>query len=1091
MEFIADLHVHSHFSRATSRQLDLEHLWIWAQRKGISVVGTGDFTHPGWLAEIKERLVPDGAGLYALRRSLERELEPQVPPSCRGEVRFMLTTEISNIYKHDGRTRKVHNLINMPDLEAAETFGQALGRIGNIRSDGRPILGLDSRDLLEIALDTTDQAVFIPAHIWTPWFSCLGSKSGFDSIEQCYRDLCGHIYAVETGLSSDPPMNWRLSSLDGYCLVSSSDAHSPARLGRQATLFSCDRSYPAMFAALRDPAAGGFGGTLEFFPELGKYHFDGHRKCGVRLSPAQTHALDGVCPGCHKPVTLGVSYRVDELADRPVGAHPPGVPPFESLVALGEVLSEVLGVGPGSKAVARASASLLEELGPELTVLREVPTDELRRVGGGALAEAVRRMRAGEVELDGGYDGEYGRVTLMDEQERLALAGQTSLFGSAPRANKKRRGGARAIAGSDENSKIGARSAETAPPRRVPKSPVEAAPGQTLNLFTEASSDPLEGLSQAQREAAAHEGSAVVIVAGPGTGKTRTLTRRIAHRVSCGTDPASVLAVTFTNKAATEMRQRLAELLGGGPGGQVRVSTFHALALAMVNEFRRGHGLAPAGVVGEQRRPELLAELCDGAGDRELVQAARELSEVGHAGGETELSRRYRALLDQRSLVDLDHLVPAAVDLLRGEQETLERWRRRCRVVCVDEYQDVNRSQYDLVRLLCPGQGADLCVIGDPDQAIYSFRGADPRYFLRFCQDYPDAHEVMLQRSYRTGGRLLAAAHQLICHNKDRANSETWSDLPGAVRVISCETLTPAAEAEFVVHSVERLLGGITFFSVDSGRTAGVGAMEPEETELSFGDVAVLFRQRSQAEHLVEAFERSLIPYTCSVQRTGAEILEPVLGLLGGVIRQEAHGKETAGHEADPAPAPDPELVAMVQDMPPASALELLVSRLCAEEDQAAALRLVHIISAVRHGQPGRLQQWAPTMVALAATLDESDVLDERAEAVSLLTLHASKGLEFPVVFIVGCEEGLLPNLAGDREVMDQRVEEERRLMFVGMTRSRRQLILVRARRRAARGEGGDRKPSRFISEISDDLLHHTTPEPLPRGRKKRQLPLF
>ena len=639
MDFIADLHIHSHFSRATSRQLDLEHLWVWAQRKGITVVGTGDFTHPGWLAEIRDRLVPAGEGLFSLRPDLARSLAEQVPPSCRGEVRFLLSVEISNIYKYDERTRKVHNLICMPTMEAAEGFGEALSRIGNIRSDGRPILGLDSRDLLEIALTTADGAVLIPAHIWTPWFSSLGSKSGFDSIEQCYRDLSDHIFALETGLSSDPPMNWRLSSLDRYCLVSNSDAHSPAKLGREANLFSCDLSYPAIFEALRHPDRGDFNGTIEFFPEEGKYHLDGHRKCEVRLTPAETRRLDGVCPRCGKPVTKGVVYRVEELADRPEGARPPGAQPYQSLVGLGEVLSEVLGVGAGSKAVARASAGLLKELGPELGVLRDVPEEDLKRVGGGALAEAVRRVRAGEVEIAGGYDGEYGRVRLLDEQERLSLAGQTTMFGVAPRKRKARTKPATPVeAGSRET---GSREQATG---NVEKQP-EAAFGQTMDMFAAAPPDPLEGLSEAQREAALHRGSPVVIVAGPGTGKTRTLTRRIAHRVLGGDDPAAVLAVTFTNKAAGEMRERLAELLGPARAARVRVSTFHALALAMINEFRRGRGDAPAGVVGEEGRPRLLARLLPDASDRELARAARELSD----GGETELSLRYRELLEQRS----------------------------------------------------------------------------------------------------------------------------------------------------------------------------------------------------------------------------------------------------------------------------------------------------------------------------------------------------------------------------------------------------------------------------------------------------------
>ena len=423
MSFIADLHIHSKYSRATSRQLDLEHLWIWAQRKGITVVGTADFTHPGWFAELEQKLAPAEPGLFRLRPELERELAGEVPDACRGEVRFLLSVEISNIYKRDDRTRKVHNLILAPDLAAASRLNAALDRIGNITSDGRPILGLDSRDLLELTLEASDEAALIPAHIWTPWFSALGSRSGFDSIEQCYADLAGHIFAVETGLSSDPPMNWRLSALDRYTLISNSDAHSPAKLGREANIFHCGLSYPEMMAALRDRGGAGFGGTIEFFPEEGKYHLDGHRKCGMRLWPEETRRLAGVCFECGKPLVLGVMNRVEQLADRPDGSRPDGAAPFRSLVGLAQVLGEVHGVGQGTKTVARHLDRLTRAFGAELGILQEVPLEDLHRHGGSLLQEAVRRMRDGEVHIQGGFDGEYGVVRLIEPSERRRLAG--------------------------------------------------------------------------------------------------------------------------------------------------------------------------------------------------------------------------------------------------------------------------------------------------------------------------------------------------------------------------------------------------------------------------------------------------------------------------------------------------------------------------------------------------------------------------------------------------------------------------------------------------------------------------------------------
>ncbi len=347
--FHADLHIHSRFSRACSKDCDIEHLSWWALRKGLTVLGTGDFTHPAWAAELKDTLVPAEPGLFRVRPELERRLLRDSPATCAGTVRFMLSVEISTIYRRDERTRKVHHLIYAPDFEAAGRITTALAAVGNLASDGRPILGLDSRDLLEITLSAGPGCFLVPAHVWTPWFAVLGSRSGFDAVADCYGDLAGHIFAVETGLSSDPAMNWTCSSLDAYRLVSNSDAHSPPMLGREATVFGTGLDYFAMAEALR--TGQGLDGTIEFFPEEGKYHLDGHRKCGVRIDPEQTRALEDRCPACGKPLTVGVLHRVAELADRPAGFRPAGAAGFTSLVQLPEIIGEILATGPKSKKV--------------------------------------------------------------------------------------------------------------------------------------------------------------------------------------------------------------------------------------------------------------------------------------------------------------------------------------------------------------------------------------------------------------------------------------------------------------------------------------------------------------------------------------------------------------------------------------------------------------------------------------------------------------------------------------------------------------------------------------------------------------------
>src|SRR5215813_5245561 len=434
MRFHADLHVHSKYSRATSRDLDLERLAHWAARKGIGVVATGDFAHPVWRAELKEKLIPAEPGLFRLRDDIEHAVAATLPPSCRVPVRFMLEVEISTIYKKSDRTRKIHHLIYAPDFATADRFAERLARIGNIASDGRPILGLDSRDLLEITLQSGPDAYLVPAHIWTPWFAALGSQSGFDSIVECYGDLADHIFAVETGLSSDPAMNWRVSSLDRYRLTSNSDAHSPGKLAREATRFSCEPDFFAMRRALK--TGEGYEGTVEFFPEEGKYHLDGHRACGVRLDPAETMAHQGRCPVCGNRVTFGVAHRVEMLADRKEARPPPTAGVVTSLVPLPEILSEILGSGVASQGVTRAYDRTTAALGPDFAVLEQIPVKDVAEVNV-LLGEAVDRLRAGAVIRQAGYDGEYGVIRLFEDGELDRLTRGDLLF-EAPRHSRTR-----------------------------------------------------------------------------------------------------------------------------------------------------------------------------------------------------------------------------------------------------------------------------------------------------------------------------------------------------------------------------------------------------------------------------------------------------------------------------------------------------------------------------------------------------------------------------------------------------------------------------------------------------------------------------
>lgn len=408
--YYADLHLHSRYSRATSADSDLEHLAGWARRKGVDVVGTGDFTHPAWRQELGEKLVEAEPGLFRLRPDLADAVDAALPAILRGPTRFVLSVEISTIYKKGDKTRKVHHVLFAPDLDAVDRVRAALGRIGNLAADGRPILGLDSRDLLEIALHSGCH--LIPAHIWTPWFAALGSRSGFDAIDDCYGDLAGHIFAVETGLSSDPAMNWCISKMDRFRMFSSSDAHSPAKLAREATVFDGALSYAGLFGALQTGA--GYVGTIEFFPAEGKYHLDGHRACGVRWTPEQTLAHGGRCTVCGEPVTVGVLSRIRALADRAAPQPPPNAGVVRHLVPLPELLAALHQVGVATRTVQHHYTTLLERFGSELHILQDAPIEAVAAQSA-PLAAALARLRAGAIQWEPGYDGLYGRIKLGDD----------------------------------------------------------------------------------------------------------------------------------------------------------------------------------------------------------------------------------------------------------------------------------------------------------------------------------------------------------------------------------------------------------------------------------------------------------------------------------------------------------------------------------------------------------------------------------------------------------------------------------------------------------------------------------------------------
>jgi len=425
MKIIADFHIHSRFSRATSKELNLRNLARWAEIKGIKVLATGDFTHPDWFKNLKEKLEPAESGLFKLRNS-------------DSQTRFILTSEISCIYSKKNRVRKIHILIFAPSLEIVEKINTHLGWLGNLKSDGRPILGLDAKELAKIVLNISENCLIVPAHLMTPWFSLFGSKSGFDSIEECFEDYSRYIFAGETGLSANPLMLWRIPDGRRITLISNSDAHSAPHIGREANVFEGDEiNYNNIINAIKQGSKSNIQYpksnikltyTVEFYPQEGKYHYDGHRLCGISCSPAESKKYNNICPNCGRPLTIGVLNRVEQLADRPEGFKPENAIPFKSLIPLAEIISDALGQGVGTIGVNKEYENLIEKFGDEFSVLIDVPRQELEAVTLTEIAEGIVRVREGKVFIEPGYDGVYGKIRIFSKREQKILSRQGILF---------------------------------------------------------------------------------------------------------------------------------------------------------------------------------------------------------------------------------------------------------------------------------------------------------------------------------------------------------------------------------------------------------------------------------------------------------------------------------------------------------------------------------------------------------------------------------------------------------------------------------------------------------------------------------------
>lgn len=1044
---ISDLHIHSRFSRATSKEGDPEHLELWARKKGIHILGTGDFTHPAWREELKEKLEPAEDGLYRLKK--EYQIQDGTTPDDM-EPRFVVTGEISSIYKKGEKTRKIHSLLILPGLEEADLLSAKLETIGNIHSDGRPILGLDCRDLLEIMLESVSGGIYVPAHIWTPHFAMFGAFSGFDSVEECFGDLSSHIHAVETGLSSDPPMNWRVSNLDGYQLISNSDAHSPGKLGREANLMEVELSYQGLQKAIQ--TGEGLHGTVEFFPEEGKYHYDGHRKCHLCLTPAQTKEYGGKCPVCGRKITIGVEHRVEALADRSQGYVREQARAFESLVPLPEVIAEATGHSSASVKVQRKYEDMLSKLGSEFEILREIPVEDIRKESGYMIAEGIRRLRKGEVQRHPGFDGEYGTIKLFHVSELEDTEGQISFFET-----------------------LGIKEQEEAADVKLPMLKKTAIPEETIALPRVAV------LNAKQQQAVESIEPVVAVIAGPGTGKTKTLVSRILHLLNYRkVKPSEITAVTFTKKAAREMQERLQQELGKKQSvRQIQIGTFHAICLELLKSQGMEFTIADA-MLTREIAEETVKEFQLGLS---ISQFLKEIS-LWKTRKDTDLSKTvipeaalqyYQEQLKVKNALDFDDILIETIKLLRQKKE-LEL--SQFHYLLVDEFQDISPVQYELIRLW-NNRGRELFVIGDPDQSIYGFRGSDAACFTILQKEYSKAKVIHLTENYRSTEKIVESAMAVISNNSgEQRNLHAALENGKAVRVI--EASSEMAEAIWVAKEINRQIGGIDMLDTEKSFER-----ESERRQRSFGDIGVLYRTHRQAKLLENSLRKEGIPYVI----TGREdfLLEPEV--RGTVCFFRSIAK------------PEDSLARIL-------ALRLLWKL----PENVLTSEIYEIMKAkyqplLKRSKPGKLlQKWREDM-----SLKENKAMDKLehmamcyqnteeflnslslgeegdlmrcggksydANAVTLMTLHASKGLEFPVVLLAGAEEGKLP-LENGREPAD--IEEERRLFYVGMTRAKEELAIV---------HGG--QPSMFLEELPVSCIEKEKAGKKVSGEEAEQMNLF
>jgi superfamily I DNA/RNA helicase len=879
---------------------------------------------------------------------------------------------------------------------------------------------------------------------------------------------------VETGLSSDPPMNWMCSFLDKYNLISNSDAHSPEKLGREANIFNTDLSYDSIINALKSKDHECFLGTIEFFPQEGKYHYDGHRKCGVMWDPLETLKHDAQCPVCGKKVTVGVMNRVAQLSDRKQLPQNNNRVSFHSLIPLKEILSEIFEVGLSSKQIAQNYNSLIQKLGSEFNILLHLSIADIQDATNELLAEAIRRMRNREVHISEGFDGEYGTIKVFHEKEQKSFYPQSNLFGDSVRETFTSYNTSRKLINFDlqQYRQLLHRLQTQAPQTgEIGKKDLKKS---EMNWMTE--------LNMEQRSAVQHHYGPALIMAGPGTGKTRVLTSRIANLIlNHGVTPATILAVSFTNKAAHEMKERFLNLIGEHKdASMVQVCTFHAFGYSIVKKHISKTGRKiPFSIIDENEREHILYKhlKCDKG---QLKTLSAEITDIKQkaiydtdmpADMDLNTFNSYENFLHQNNLFDLDDLIYRAVKLLNEYPEILSYYTEKYQWISVDEYQDINQAQYQLIRKLMPQTASNICVIGDPNQAIYGFRGANVLFIRNFIQDYPAAVVYELKTSYRCSDFILKASTGIIDEEAISAVS-LLQGLEEGVKINISEHNSDKSEAEFIARTIERMMGGLRFFSMDSSISEGneIGEIQ------SLADFVILCRIGKQMKVVEKALNDHSIPYQ-TVADSPLFKQEPIISLLD-IIRYVANKNQyIKRHLIDKRVLSENDFNQLDNLMPEnsvAALTEKIIDTYFCKEKSACKAQFNELLSIA-----GYFEDDIDEFLKYIALGTEIDNYKPNIECVSLMTLHAAKGLEFKCVFITGCEDGLIPySLYANQK---SEIDEERRLLYVGMTRAKKYLYLSHAKKRFLLGREYHLNRSPFLNGIEKDLIE------LAKGEYKRK----